>query len=163
MTISKHNFKGNSLKPDPEAVANLIRNNNEFGSGFTTIKRAAEFISETAATGAETVDAARAILCAAAAVLHLSGCLPKPAITGGLTKAQHKTLMVIRDYIDRHGFSPSYDEIRDALELSSKSGVHRLISALKVRGYVSSSGGVRDLCITPAGAAVSNGVRNGEE
>ena len=43
-------------------------------------------------------------------------------------------------YIDRHlkqtGFSPSFEEMKDALNLKSKSGIHRLISALEERGYL---------------------------
>ena len=43
-------------------------------------------------------------------------------------------------YIDRHlkqtGFSPSFEEMKDALKLKSKSGIHRLISALEERGFL---------------------------
>ena len=43
-------------------------------------------------------------------------------------------------YIDRHlkqtGFSPSFEEMKDALNLKSKSGIHRLISALEERGFL---------------------------
>jgi len=53
-----------------------------------------------------------------------------------LTRKQHTLLM----YIDRHikdtGFSPSFEEMKDALDLKSKSGIHRLISALEERGFL---------------------------
>ena len=53
-----------------------------------------------------------------------------------LTRKQHELL----GYIDRHlketGFSPSFDEMKDALNLRSKSGIHRLISALEERGFL---------------------------
>lgn len=53
-----------------------------------------------------------------------------------LTRKQYELLV----YIDRHlketGFSPSFEEMKDALHLKSKSGIHRLISALEERGYL---------------------------
>ena len=53
-----------------------------------------------------------------------------------LTRKQHELLV----YIDRHlretGFSPSFEEMKDALHLRSKSGIHRLISALEERGFL---------------------------
>lgn len=53
-----------------------------------------------------------------------------------LTRKQHELLV----YIDRHlrdtGFSPSFEEMKDALRLRSKSGIHRLISALEERGFL---------------------------
>ena len=53
-----------------------------------------------------------------------------------LTRKQHELLI----YIDRHlkatGFSPSFEEMKDALQLRSKSGIHRLISALEERGFL---------------------------
>jgi len=53
-----------------------------------------------------------------------------------LTRKQYELLV----YIDRHlketGFSPSFEEMKDALSLRSKSGIHRLISALEERGYL---------------------------
>src|SRR5271166_637961 len=53
-----------------------------------------------------------------------------------LTRKQYELLV----YIDRHlketGFSPSFEEMKDALNLKSKSGIHRLISALEERGYL---------------------------
>ena len=53
-----------------------------------------------------------------------------------LTRKQHELLL----YIDRHlretGFSPSFDEMKQALDLRSKSGIHRLILALEERGFL---------------------------
>ena len=53
-----------------------------------------------------------------------------------LTRKQHELLT----YIDRHlrdtGFSPSFEEMKEALSLRSKSGIHRLISALEERGFL---------------------------
>ncbi|HVL77747.1 MAG TPA: transcriptional repressor LexA, partial [Sphingomicrobium sp.] len=45
-------------------------------------------------------------------------------------------LMFIRERLDRGGVSPSFDEMREALDLKSKSGVHRLVSALEERGFI---------------------------
>ena len=53
-----------------------------------------------------------------------------------LTSKQHELLLFIRDRLGRDGISPSFDEMREALELKSKSGVHRLISALEERGFL---------------------------
>lgn len=53
-----------------------------------------------------------------------------------LTKQQLKLLTLIRDRLEIDGVSPSYDEMKDALSLKSKSGIHRLICALEERGYL---------------------------
>lgn len=53
-----------------------------------------------------------------------------------LTRKQHDLLMFIHERIRETGVCPSYDEMREALGLASKSGVHRLISALEERGFV---------------------------
>jgi repressor LexA len=53
-----------------------------------------------------------------------------------LTAKQHELLMFINDRLGRTGVSPSFDEMRVALELKSKSGVHRLISALEERKFI---------------------------
>jgi repressor LexA len=53
-----------------------------------------------------------------------------------LTLKQHELLMFINDRLGRTGVSPSFDEMREALELKSKSGVHRLISALEERQFI---------------------------
>src|SRR5947208_1910030 len=53
-----------------------------------------------------------------------------------LTAKQRELLMFIRERLDENGISPSFDEMREALDLKSKSGVHRLISALEERGFI---------------------------
>ncbi|HEX3422845.1 MAG TPA: transcriptional repressor LexA [Sphingomicrobium sp.] len=53
-----------------------------------------------------------------------------------LTAKQRELLMFIDGRLKEDGVSPSFDEMREALELKSKSGVHRLISALEERGFI---------------------------
>lgn len=53
-----------------------------------------------------------------------------------LTRKQHQLLLYIDSYLKRTGFSPSFDEMKEALDLRSKSGIHRLISALEERGFL---------------------------
>lgn len=53
-----------------------------------------------------------------------------------LTKKQRELLIFIDDRIKETGVSPSFDEMKDALELRSKSGIHRLITALEERGFI---------------------------
>ncbi|QLC21670.1 transcriptional repressor LexA [Parasphingopyxis sp. CP4] len=53
-----------------------------------------------------------------------------------LTKKQHELLMFIHDRLAETGISPSFEEMKDALDLKSKSGVHRLISALEEREFI---------------------------
>jgi repressor LexA len=53
-----------------------------------------------------------------------------------LTAKQHELLQFIQGRLGDSGVSPSFDEMREALELKSKSGVHRLISALEERGFI---------------------------
>jgi repressor LexA len=61
---------------------------------------------------------------------------PDEEVAAMLTRKQYELLL----YIDRHlketGFSPSFEEMKDALKLKSKSGIHRLISALEERGFL---------------------------
>ena len=54
-----------------------------------------------------------------------------------LTRKQHELLSFIDRHLRQTGFSPSFDEMKDALNLRSKSGIHRLISALEERGFLS--------------------------
>ncbi len=54
-----------------------------------------------------------------------------------LTRKQHELLSFIDRHLRETGFSPSFDEMKDALSLRSKSGIHRLISALEERGFLS--------------------------
>jgi repressor LexA len=52
------------------------------------------------------------------------------------TKKQHELLMFIHERIKESGVSPSFDEMKEALDLASKSGIHRLITALEERGFL---------------------------
>ena len=53
-----------------------------------------------------------------------------------LTQKQHDLLIFIDKRLKAGGVSPSYDEMKDALGLASKSGIHRLITALEERGFI---------------------------
>ncbi|MEO0399164.1 MAG: transcriptional repressor LexA [Pseudomonadota bacterium] len=53
-----------------------------------------------------------------------------------LTKKQHALLSFINERLAETGVSPSFDEMKDALGLKSKSGIHRLITALEERGFI---------------------------
>jgi repressor LexA len=54
-----------------------------------------------------------------------------------LTRKQHELLIFIDRHLKETGFSPSFEEMKAALNLRSKSGIHRLISALEERGFLS--------------------------
>jgi repressor LexA len=53
-----------------------------------------------------------------------------------LTRKQHELLRFIHDRLKEDGVPPSFDEMKDALDLRSKSGIHRLIMALEERGFI---------------------------
>ena len=53
-----------------------------------------------------------------------------------LTKKQHELIRFIQERLEQTGVSPSFEEMKEALDLKSKSGVHRLISALEERGFI---------------------------
>ncbi|GGH16871.1 LexA repressor [Alsobacter metallidurans] len=53
-----------------------------------------------------------------------------------LTRKQHELLRFIHDRLREDGVPPSFDEMKEALELRSKSGIHRLIMALEERGFI---------------------------
>ena len=53
-----------------------------------------------------------------------------------LTKKQHELLLFIHKRLEEDGVSPSFEEMKAALDLKSKSGIHRLISALEERGFL---------------------------
>ena len=55
---------------------------------------------------------------------------------GMLTRKQHELLLFIYRHLSKNGVSPSFDEMKDALGLRSKSGIHRLISGLQERGFI---------------------------
>ncbi|WP_373088457.1 transcriptional repressor LexA [Sneathiella sp.] len=53
-----------------------------------------------------------------------------------LTKKQHQLLMYIHKCLETRGVSPSFEEMKEALDLKSKSGIHRLITGLTERGFI---------------------------
>ena len=53
-----------------------------------------------------------------------------------LTRKQHELVCFINDRLEETGISPSFEEMKEALDLKSKSGVHRLISALEERNFI---------------------------
>jgi repressor LexA len=53
-----------------------------------------------------------------------------------LTAKQHELIRFIQIRLEETGISPSFEEMKEALDLKSKSGVHRLISALEERGFI---------------------------
>jgi len=54
-----------------------------------------------------------------------------------LTRKQHELLVYIDHHLKATGFSPSFEEMKSALKLKSKAGIHRLIAALEERGFIS--------------------------
>ena len=53
-----------------------------------------------------------------------------------LTRKQYQLLMFIDASLKKNGVSPSFDEMKEALNLKSKSGIHRLITGLEERGFI---------------------------
>src|SRR5690606_22603788 len=53
-----------------------------------------------------------------------------------LTRKQHELLLFIHERLKETGIPPSFDEMKEALNLASKSGIHRLITALEERGFI---------------------------
>ncbi|MBV2144590.1 transcriptional repressor LexA [Falsochrobactrum sp. TDYN1] len=53
-----------------------------------------------------------------------------------LTRKQHELLLFIHERLKESGIPPSFDEMKEALNLASKSGIHRLITALEERGFI---------------------------
>lgn len=53
-----------------------------------------------------------------------------------LTRKQYELLLFIHDRLKETGIPPSFDEMKEALDLASKSGIHRLITALEERGFI---------------------------
>ncbi len=53
-----------------------------------------------------------------------------------LTRKQHELLLYINRRLAESGISPSFEEMKEALSLKSKSGIHRLISGLEERGFI---------------------------
>ena len=68
---------------------------------------------------------------------HIGDRKVKPILNGfGLTNRQRELLAFIRDYHASNGITPSYDEMKAALGLASKSGIHRMVVALEERGHI---------------------------
>lgn len=53
-----------------------------------------------------------------------------------MTKRQYELLVFINEKIKNDGFCPSFDEMKDALGLKSKSGIHRILNDLEERNYI---------------------------
>ena len=53
-----------------------------------------------------------------------------------LTKKQKELFIFLKDYISSNEISPSFEEMKNAVNLKSKSGIHRLITSLEQRGYI---------------------------
>ena len=53
-----------------------------------------------------------------------------------LTKKQKELFVYLRNYISSNDISPSFEEMKNAVNLKSKSGIHRLITSLEQRGYI---------------------------
>ena len=53
-----------------------------------------------------------------------------------LTKKQKELFVYLNDYISSNNISPSFEEMKNAVNLKSKSGIHRLITSLEQRGYI---------------------------
>ena len=53
-----------------------------------------------------------------------------------LTRKQHELIRFIQTRLEESGVSPSFEEMKEALDLKSKSGIHRLITALEERGFI---------------------------
>lgn len=62
-----------------------------------------------------------------------------------MTERQFKLLALITTFISERGFSPSYDEMKRALGLKSKSNIHALIVRLEERGHVRRTRGARSV------------------
>src|SRR5215475_847088 len=71
---------------------------------------------------------------------RVSGFVPKSGRQSGektvLTRKQNELLMLINKRLNDDGVSPSFDEMKEALRLKSKSGIHRLITGLEERGFL---------------------------
>ena len=79
-----------------------------------------------------------------------------------LTRKQHELISFIQGRLEETGISPSFEEMKDALDLRSKSGVHRLISALEERGFIRrlpNRARALEVIRQPEGAAASPAVR----
>ena len=53
-----------------------------------------------------------------------------------LTRKQHELLLFIHKHLKKQGVSPSFEEMKEAVGLKSKSGIHRLVTGLEERGFL---------------------------
>lgn len=86
--------------------------------------------------------------------LEIAGQMRKFGSALSLTRCQKEALEFIREYCAEHGgVAPSYDEIMSGLGIHSKSGVHRLVTALEQRGHIDRIPGIaRSIVVTGASA-----------
>jgi repressor LexA len=63
-------------------------------------------------------------------------CFSAIPVSQMLTRKQHELLLFIHERLKESGIPPSFDEMKEALDLASKSGIHRLITALEERGFI---------------------------
>jgi repressor LexA len=81
-----------------------------------------------------------------------------------LTRKQHQLLLFINQRLNASGICPSFDEMKDALGLKSKSGIHRLISGLEERGFIrrlAHRARALEVLRLPEGQAVAESTRAG--
>ena len=91
--------------------------------GFQTVNNSLKFKQLRNTTGTDSV-------CSGFVLVSI------PGGTTMLTRKQHELLMFIHERLKEAGIPPSFDEMKDALDLASKSGIHRLITALEERGFI---------------------------
>lgn len=77
-----------------------------------------------------------------------------------MTPKQKKVLDWIKAFIDENGFSPSYDEIADAVGIASRSGAHRTVKILIKTGYLRQNGNARGLEVISKGEDRIAKIRN---
>src|ERR1700688_2078816 len=68
--------------------------------------------------------------------LGINGTIKTGGMLEMLTRKQYELLRFINERLKEAGVPPSFDEMKDALDLRSKSGIHRLITALEERGFI---------------------------
>src|SRR6202046_4536261 len=69
-------------------------------------------------------------------ISELNGTINRGICSKMLTRKQYELLRFINERLKEAGVPPSFDEMKDALDLRSKSGIHRLITALEERGFI---------------------------
>lgn len=74
-----------------------------------------------------------------------------PTLGRGLTRTQARALLYVSEHWQAHGFSPSFENVRQALGIASKSGVSRILHALVAREYLQMDPArARSMRLTPA-------------